>query len=538
MQKLHEHFSTQRTPQSQPIPGTDQVPNSAGGYAWAIDDWARLDRFLILSTEGGTYYVGEQKLTVQNAEAVLRCIKTDGPRAVARIVEISEGGRAPKNDPALFTLAMAAGEGDKATRKAALEALPRVARIGTHLFHFLEYSKAFRGWGKGLRTAVTHWYNDMPAKRLAYQVIKYRQRDGWTHRDALRLSHPVSRTVEHGQVFAWIIRGADVLDHYQVSRDDPLSLIVAFEKAQRTENEQEIISLVQDYALPWETLPTKWLKSPRVWEALLEKMPVTATIRNLGRMTNIGLLAPMSEAACTVAERLTNEDALRKARVHPVQVLAALITYQGGQGARGKLSWQPVQEIVDALDAAFYLSFGNVRPTGKRLSLALDVSGSMGWSSIASVPGLTPRIGSAAMALVTAAVERRYYVTAFTHKLVDVNVSPRQRLDDVVKRVSGLRFGRTNCALPMLEAAQRGLEVDAFVVYTDSETWVGDVHPVQALQAYRRKFGIPAKLIVCGMVSNGFTIADPDDGGMLDVVGFDTATPNLMSDFVTGGEVA
>ena len=33
------------------------------------------------------------------------------------------------------------------------------------------------------------------------------------------------------------------------------------------------------------------------------------------------------------------------------------------------------------------------------------------------------------------------------------------------------------------------------------------------------------------MDSNGFSIADPNDAGMLDVVGFDSATPALMADF-------
>ena len=56
----------------------------------------------------------------------------------------------------------------------------------------------------------------------------------------------------------------------------------------------------------------------------------------------------------------------------------------------------------------------------------------------------------------------------------------------------------------------------------------------QALEQYRQKFGIPAKLIVVGMTSNGFSIADPNDAGMLDVVGFDTATPNIISEFAVG----
>jgi len=62
------------TPQSEPIPGTTQMPNSAGGYAWKVDDWARLERWLVLGSEGGTYYTKERELTAENAKAVIRCI--------------------------------------------------------------------------------------------------------------------------------------------------------------------------------------------------------------------------------------------------------------------------------------------------------------------------------------------------------------------------------------------------------------------------------------------------------------------------------
>ena len=106
------------------------------------------------------------------------------------------------------------------------------------------------------------------------------------------------------------------------------------------------------------------------------------------------------------------------------------------------------------------------------------------------------------------------------------------RLDQAVESVSGLTFGRTDCALPMRYALDRGLKVDAFVVYTDSETWAGTIHPVQALREYRERSGIAAKLVVVGMVSNGFSIADPNDAGMLDIIGVDTATPSVIADFV------
>src|ERR1700687_3536709 len=110
-------------PQSQPL-NERSVKNAAGGYSFAVDDWQRFDRFLILGSEGGSYDATEHELTGKNIETVKRCVAADGLRAVKRIVEISDAGRAPKNDPALLALAYASAKGDDKTRSAALAALP------------------------------------------------------------------------------------------------------------------------------------------------------------------------------------------------------------------------------------------------------------------------------------------------------------------------------------------------------------------------------------------------------------------------------
>ena len=139
-------------------------------------------------------------------------------------------------------------------------------------------------------------------------------------------------------------------------------------------------------------------------------MPQTALIRNLGKMTSIGLVAPGSAAARKVAAQLVDAARIKSARVHPVALLSALKVYEQGHGERARLranalSWTPVREVVDALDEAFYRSFQGITPAGKAHLLALDVSGSMGSGAIAGVPGLTPRVATAAMALVTAKTE-------------------------------------------------------------------------------------------------------------------------------------
>ena len=204
MFKFTKFFATRATPQREPIPGSTQIANSAGGFAWQIDDWARLDRFLILGSEGGAFYITERALTIDSAEAVRRCIAADGVRTVDRIVAISDAGRAARNDPAIFALAMAAKLGDETTRRAAFAALPKVCRIGTHLMHFADYAQAFGGWGRGMRKAVGAWFNAKPAADLAYQLAKYQSRDGWSNRDLLRLAHPRAASPSHDRLFAWV----------------------------------------------------------------------------------------------------------------------------------------------------------------------------------------------------------------------------------------------------------------------------------------------------------------------------------------------
>lgn len=536
------------TPQSEQIFGSAQVPNSAGGWAWPVNDMVRLDRFLILGTEGGSYYSSERALTLDNAEAVLRAIEADGVAVVRRVVEISEAGRAPKNDPAIFVLALAASRGDEATRKAAFEALPRVCRTGTHLLHFAQFVEGFRGWGRGLRRAVAGWYTQ-PADRLAYQAIKYGSRDGWAQRDLLRLAHPKGVTEQHQAILHWIARGWEFVGD-EPHPDPVLRRIWAVERVRRAEAVQDVVALVREHRLPREAVPSQWLSEAVVWDALLETdMPTTALIRNLATLTRVGLLTPDSDATLQVVDHLADRDRLRAARVHPITVLAAMKTYAQGRGVRGRGTWTPVPRIVDALDGAFYATFQNVEPTGKRWLLALDVSGSMGAGTVAGVPGLTPRVATGAMALVTAATERAYQVVAFSaaangkvggqfgggdSDITPVALSARQRLDDVLALTDKIPMGGTDCSLPMRWALRQRLKVDVFVVYTDNETWYGNVHPAQALRRYRREMGIPARLIVVSMLANAFSIADPADAGMLDVVGFDTATPAIMADFVRG----
>jgi 60 kDa SS-A/Ro ribonucleoprotein len=529
-----------------------------------VDKWTRLDRFLMLGTESATYYASEGELTFTNVLSVEECLAEDYTRAINRIVDISEQGRAPKNEPALYALAMAASVADgladnhiwhltgTATRAYALARLPKVARTGTHLLHFVSYAESLRGWGRGLKSAVARWFLDKSPEDLFYQVMKYRQRDGWSMRDLLRLSHPdvmdtfwdKTRTNQYNLVFEWVTKGWPDAPEIPVSAPTVVRRIGAFETLQKTKQVGLAAEIINQYNLPREAVPTELLTSPVVWQALIPNLGITALIRNLPTLTRVGLLTDRNLAVGDIVERLTNQAELIKGRVHPLNLMVAALTYGSGRSLRGSSTWTPNPEIVTALNNAFYLAFKAAVPTGKRILLALDVSGSMGSGAINGVPGLTPRRAAAAMSLVTVNIEQNTEVVCFSgdggYRFADSTaikpfpIDSTMRLDQVVQMMDDVPFGSTNPALPVLYALEHNIRPEVFYILTDSEANTGRVTASQALESYRQKTGIKAKMVVSAFTANDISVADPNDPLCLDICGLDSAVPALISDFIKG----
>jgi 60 kDa SS-A/Ro ribonucleoprotein len=628
-----------RTPQAMPLPGreADMATNFAGGAVFTASIWDRLRRFLILGSDQPTFYADGRTMTLGNVGGILDCLEADGLRTVRAITAVSAEGLAPKNDPALYALALAASYGvqpsaacgadaplasrltrsadpkAESVRRAAFGALPHVARTGAHLLQFIGFLESLRGWGQGPMKAVRRWLDSFGDEDLALQAVKYRsrggwkQRDGrklrdsWTLRDILRLAHPVRPEGEARRALVdWIahrgLTASEIAAHEDLVaggesrfraasgpratprrhavRPGPevtdvarrhFRVIDGYHLAASAASAAEAARVVRSHSLPFEAVPSEFLNDRAVWDALLADMPLLAMIRNLNKMTAVGLVTQGSEAARHVAGRLANESALAKARVHPFNMLVALKAYAQGRGILGDhVTWTPAQDVLDALDAGFYAAFRAVRPSGKRLMLGIDISGSMdtsflvgGWRSGEPVPGpVSARVAAAAMAMVTNAAEGSCHAVGFTSGgggywtpprrragrssrhgsggVTPLALSSRRRLDDVCAEMARLPMGSTDCALPVLYAMEHGIEADAFVIYTDNETWSGDVHVSEALGMYRSRTGIDARLVACALTATSYSVADPADPRQMNVVGFDASAPAIISDFVGG----
>lgn len=533
--------SINKTPQSQKAKAS-QVKNNAGGFVFQVSDQARLERFLILGVDGGTYHVKEVEHALSNVQFLNDMIERDEASVLSTIVDVSVSGRAYKQSPVLFALASVIVHGRN--KQAVKAVFNRVVRTGSHLYEVVNYLNTMGGWGRAKREIVASWF-DKDADKLAYQVIKYRQRGGWTMRDVMRKSHPqnVNPAVadfvlgkEHdGLDIPWAIQGFKLM-----------------QKAKSAKEVQEILGL--HTMLSWETIPTQFLKDVDVWKRLFAngQLRGQSAVRSIVRLARIGAFKDMRFAAA-YAGQLTNSELIEQSRLHPINYLNASFVYQNGQKKLVKdrwgyeryeriKDWDTESVIADALDEGFHKAFKTVTPAGKRTMLAIDVSGSM--RSDAMGLDLSCAQVAGAMAMTIARTEPAHIIRGFTcngygynrrdTQLTDLNISARTNLATAMANVQKSNFGGTDCALPMLWALENKVEVDTFVVITDNETWAGNIHPFQALKDYRKKTGIDARLAVLGVASTEFSIADPSDSGMMDFVGFDADAPRALADFSAG----
>ncbi|KJH43769.1 TROVE domain protein [Dictyocaulus viviparus] len=481
--------------------------------------------------------------------------------------------------------------------KSAFGIVNDVCRIPTQLFTFVKYceivsgsthsneGKKSTGWGRLMRNTVQRWYSSKTPEQLAMHLTKYPQRGGWSHRDLFRLAHPKLKISDHPkaileyeQLYHFAVKGELKTRKRNLSKKDEeleqpaskysalqmdtemessaLDLVQAVIELKSVKDETKIVEAIKKHYLVREHIPTNMLNSIIVWQALLERMPITAMVRNLGKMQSIGVLT--ESYIDLVTARLTDHDELKCGRIHPIQVstyfrgkisselhrrnqyfnliwqiLMAKSVYESGHGFRGSLTWVPNKKIGDALEVAFHKSFVNTSPTNKRYCFAFDVSESM-LCSISDTM-LSCRSASAALSLVSLKNEKIVECVGFCHELIELPYNGEWTISRIEEHMDQLDYGATDCALPMLWAKQKHKEFDVFVILTDCETWFGDVHPWQALRDYRKSSGIiDAKLIVMGMTATEFTIADPQDAGMMDIVGFDPAVPTLLHNFVIG----
>ena len=180
-----------------------------------------------------------------------------------------------------------------------------------------------------------------------------------------------------------------------------------------------------------------------------------------------------------------------------------------------------------------HFAFDNVEPTNKGLILALDRSGSM--QHVIADTNISARKAAAAMALVTASAEPNTVFLGVARTAVLLDISPNMRLSQAVAEIEKhLEAENTNLSLPMEWAEKEKVHADGIILYTDNQHNAGTQHPFQAVKKYRKWAERATRFGVVSMVPNSYDIGLPDDAGSMKFVGFDTSTPQMISEFMKG----
>jgi len=183
----------------------NQVLNDAGGYVWKLPTFEHVNRYLVLggAKDMGNYYRQSSDVNLECALSVLKMIRDpDASQFVqlcALLKAVSVGGRAPKQEPVLLSLAAAiVFAKTPAEKQIAFETMKECVRIPTHMFMLAGFVRDLsmskpenkgKGWGAGFRRAISHYYTSRNGRDLAFQMTKYQNREGWTHADIIRMIH-------------------------------------------------------------------------------------------------------------------------------------------------------------------------------------------------------------------------------------------------------------------------------------------------------------------------------------------------------------
>ncbi|MBE9010232.1 TROVE domain-containing protein [Pseudanabaenaceae cyanobacterium LEGE 13415] len=530
----YKFYTQNKTPQTQPIPGreAEMIQGRSKGWMFKTDVWTVLRRCLLIGTAQSTYYAGKHELTSEFIDVVRNAIEQNPSRVAEEILYASDGRSINNSAPILALVLLSMGKAPEAKRTFT-EIFPQVVRTGSHFYEWMSYTKSMRGFGKIVREAGQAWLSREDVSGLAYQLLKYQQRQGFSHRDALRLFHVKPPTENHDRLFQWVTQSWDNLPKQIDS--DVLAQIWWYEWLKR--NPDQTHRAIKQGHLTHEMVAPVGNMDQKAWQLLFEEMPIGAMLRNLGSLTQLGVLnADNKKNLERVVSVLNNAEHLRKGRVHPIDVLKALKTYQSaGQLGRSQKTWKPVSQINTILEKALELSFTVLPPTEQVFLHAIDVSGSMSYYTVDSI-GLTCCEIATVMALATAKAERYCKIRGFATEFRDLEITSRDRFSDAIAKATNQNFGGTDASVAYEWAIKQRFKADLFCFWTDCESWAGKQHPSQALALYRRKVNPNAKAIYISLAPYNISLVDPQDPLSWDIAGFDPGTPRLIQ-MLASGEV-
>jgi len=337
--------------------------------------------------------------------------------------------------------------------------------------------------------------------------------------DVVKMVHPKPAEAWRAAWFAWLIGRP-----YDEAALPPLTL--AFERFKRELAEGKAPGEVP--AVPFQLLTALPLKTEH-WAQIARDGSWQMVRQNLNTLARQGVFG-LKHMENMVANKLSDAESVRRARVLPFQLLSAYKAADEGVPAK----------VREALQDAMELALANVPAFQGRVVVCPDVSGSM------SSP-LTGHRGSATStvrcidvaALVAAAISaknRGTRVLPFENDVVKLWLNPRDSVMTQAQALAAIGGGGTNCSAPLALLNREKAEVDVVVFVSDNESWVDARRgATQTLIEWEKiKQRNPQARLICLDLQPNTTTQVAERADVMNIGGFSDAVFETMARFAQG----
>ena len=521
------------------------VRNEAGGPAYALEPKHALAQFAATGCFNGTFYAG--------AETQLATLKTlidqvNDNVYLTKLAVYARERACMKDMSAALAATLAAR--DTVLFHQVFDRVIDNGRVLRTLFQMIRSGQfGKKSLSSSLQRAFQRWLNSASPEKLLSASIGHDP----SLRDILRMARPTPADNSRRALFGWLTdkEQSKWVPATESDLPEQVRLLVEFRHAETPE--QQVALLQGDEGRP--ALRVRWdlladtAKGPEVWAAIARTMGPQALRMNLNTLQRHGVFQD-TELVQYVADRLADENEIRRSRQFPYQYFAAYLNVSN--------------EIPNAIKASLHkaaeIACGNVPELPGPVVIGLDVSGSMQ----SAITGNRGRGATSKMrcvdvaALVAAAILRRNpdsVVIPFDTRAFDVKVDPSDSILSLSERLAKHGGGGTDCSLPlqMANAKFSKRKFAGAVLVSDNESWITKGRPyyggrngATGVMTEWQKFvdnqsrlpqapgGNAAPKLICIDLQPYQTTQAPERGDILNVGGFSDAVFEVIAAFLSG----
>ena len=474
---------------------------------------------LLTNTLGGTFYASEDELLKESLALHAEMAAKD-PAFMARALVYARSEGLMRLQPIIGLAYLS-----KTDRDLFRKIFDQVIQTPGDLTDFIEIVRGDvtpGGMGRSIKSAVNAWLNSLSE----YHAIKYGTGgQGYSLRDVLRVSHPKPISEKQDAIFLWLTDREKWADKHALTPQ-----IDAFEQLKRTEDQGTVRDLIKQGKLPYEVVTGAVKPDTATWVSLMYQMPYMALLRHLNTLQSAGVFADPVNVQY-VAERLSNANAVQKAKVLPFRLFTASQMFTPKEAHE--------QAIREALVTALEESFVNMPDLGGRIVIAPDISSSMtGQISGKGKTRFTDIAGIFSGALLKKTISA--LVLPFDTEVKKVNFSSRDSVMNIAKQIADMSRGGTAISAPISHLLAQKIKVDVFIGITDNIEWATDNYGGKGFlptwNEYKQKIAPQAKAFLLTIAPYRKAVAPQDSPDIHYIYGWSDSVLKYISMSIAGLE--